>query len=324
MPVVTTAPDVGNRLRQARLDKGWSPERLGEEIGASKSSIDQWEYGNRYPSGIYFLPIYNALGITPNELLGMPRPDLPPQENPPPTPEPVRKKSAAHKDTEPFNPCNLKPFSKQSIADKDIESFISETHPRELYLIQYSSLNVNTLMQTFDQYALPKQKPQIFLLLKHIGVSPVTDDKARGYRQENVNWVEPYQFRKTRTQLETLLDIDNKLFQCDIHIRCYYAPPAMRAAYIGYPLNEKLRSLDQNRPASDKGPSNGLLSLSGYRHTGQKGGVEGKNNPLLHVRSNTPEGETYYNYFEETFMDLWNNSESGESVLRAIEAAENK
>ena len=49
---------VGWRIRKAREDAGLSQGDLGKRIGASRSSVSQWERGKAYPSNdalFYFL-----------------------------------------------------------------------------------------------------------------------------------------------------------------------------------------------------------------------------------------------------------------------------
>ena len=42
--------DFGRRLREARLELGWSQERLAQALGVSKFTVHRWEKGLHSPS----------------------------------------------------------------------------------------------------------------------------------------------------------------------------------------------------------------------------------------------------------------------------------
>lgn len=61
---------IGERLREARINKGLSQHQLGELMNVSKVSICGYEKGNRVPSNKNFLKLVEILEVTPDYLLG--------------------------------------------------------------------------------------------------------------------------------------------------------------------------------------------------------------------------------------------------------------
>ncbi len=62
-------PNVGERLKKAREDLGWTQERLATEAKISKSFLSDVERGERDMSAGYLLKVSNALGASLNYLL---------------------------------------------------------------------------------------------------------------------------------------------------------------------------------------------------------------------------------------------------------------
>lgn len=60
---------LGNKVRNARTDKGFSQAQLAHGIGKDQQSINRLERGNINPSYIYLLEVCEGLGITLSELL---------------------------------------------------------------------------------------------------------------------------------------------------------------------------------------------------------------------------------------------------------------
>ena len=283
----------GGRLRRFRKGKGYSQELLGQMVGGlTKSAVAQWEGGHNYPSREYLPLIASALGVTMNELLGTP--DDQGDE--------------------------IQVFPNQTWANDYIRAFIEKNKPSEIFLIQYSSSNVNEIIQEFFRYAPPKSSPQMYLLIKYPGIAEIDKPQIlEEYKQLGVNTVEAsLQYIKIKGQLGAFIHGDKIPPHVTVHIRCYHAPGAMRAVYIGHPRGEELRKLTK-RPTVRTEQGVGLLSMSMYRYTGRPGGVVGVGNPLIHVKSNSESGRLLCDFFEETFVDLWNDSREGKRVLTDIE-----
>lgn len=56
----------GEWLRQSRERKGWSGERLAEEVETSQGNISMYERGQRTPRREMVVRLANALGTAPN------------------------------------------------------------------------------------------------------------------------------------------------------------------------------------------------------------------------------------------------------------------
>lgn len=61
---------IGERIKQARLKKGYTQEQLGNIIGVSKVSVCCYENGSRTPTMAIFLKLSEALDITVDFMLG--------------------------------------------------------------------------------------------------------------------------------------------------------------------------------------------------------------------------------------------------------------
>src|SRR5947209_20107620 len=72
------------RLRRARILKGWSQAELAEQVGTSFEMVSRWERGVTVPSPRYQKRLYAVLGKTAEEL-GLMR-DLTDPFTPPPSP----------------------------------------------------------------------------------------------------------------------------------------------------------------------------------------------------------------------------------------------
>lgn len=60
------------RMRAARVDKGWTQGRLAAEVDVSVVSITAWERGLRAPEPPAFLALARGLDLEPAELLSPP------------------------------------------------------------------------------------------------------------------------------------------------------------------------------------------------------------------------------------------------------------
>lgn len=61
---------IGERVKQARINKNYTQEELGNIIGVSKVSVCGYETGNRTPTMAMFLKLSDALDVTVDYLLG--------------------------------------------------------------------------------------------------------------------------------------------------------------------------------------------------------------------------------------------------------------
>ena len=62
--------NLGEKIKEARLEKGYTQEKLGEKIESTGSYIGQIERGERNASVSKIIAILNALNISVDYLLG--------------------------------------------------------------------------------------------------------------------------------------------------------------------------------------------------------------------------------------------------------------
>lgn len=60
---------VGSRIKQIRMNKGYTLEAFGKLFNASKGNVQQWENGVSLPNKERLASISKIAGITVNELL---------------------------------------------------------------------------------------------------------------------------------------------------------------------------------------------------------------------------------------------------------------
>jgi transcriptional regulator with XRE-family HTH domain len=60
---------MGERIRRARLEKGWSLDQFAKALGLSKVSVWQWEQGSARPRTSRLTQVAQVLGISLRELL---------------------------------------------------------------------------------------------------------------------------------------------------------------------------------------------------------------------------------------------------------------
>jgi len=58
-----TEDSIGEKIRAARLQKGWTHRRLSAECGYTQQSIATWERGEQHPSPRALKAVGEALGI---------------------------------------------------------------------------------------------------------------------------------------------------------------------------------------------------------------------------------------------------------------------
>lgn len=61
--------DIGQRIKEKRIEKGLTQEKLSEMIGVGPSHMSHIESGSTVPSFEVFISILNALGCSADDLL---------------------------------------------------------------------------------------------------------------------------------------------------------------------------------------------------------------------------------------------------------------
>lgn len=62
--------NIGEAIRKARLDKGYSILKMAEIAQVTFNTVYRWEKGLSYPNVFNLIPIADALGLTLDELVG--------------------------------------------------------------------------------------------------------------------------------------------------------------------------------------------------------------------------------------------------------------
>ena len=62
--------NIGESIRKAREDRGYSRERLARKAGISQITIFQWEHGKFSPTIELLWRVADALNISLDELIG--------------------------------------------------------------------------------------------------------------------------------------------------------------------------------------------------------------------------------------------------------------
>jgi transcriptional regulator with XRE-family HTH domain len=269
------------RLSEIIKEQKIVQRELAEALNCAPGLINHWKKGKSLPKVLHLNAIAEYTGVSVDYLLG-------------------RTTLSQASDLGQM----VRIMKDQLEADEEIKDFIVRHNPKEIYLIQYSAINVSNILKLFRDTSC-----KIYLLVKHPG-------KVNDTADPNIDKVAPLQRNKILAHLETLLDADNMRGNPNAKIKCYWFPGAMRATYIGTPLGERLQKLDPNLTRTER--DIGLLSLSMYRYVEARAGVIGELNPLIHVYSNLESGKKLYHLFEETFLELWENSIPAEQVLDAI------
>ena len=63
------AAEIGKRIRELRLQHGWSQTELGRKIGVNKSVISFYELGTRFPTYENLLRICDVFNVTADYIL---------------------------------------------------------------------------------------------------------------------------------------------------------------------------------------------------------------------------------------------------------------
>lgn len=69
MKIIINKIAVGQRIRQIRINGGYTYDKFGDFFGASRGNIQAWEYGKALPNKERLANISKMAGITVNELL---------------------------------------------------------------------------------------------------------------------------------------------------------------------------------------------------------------------------------------------------------------
>ncbi len=88
---------TGKRIRQLRLEKGWSQAKLGKEVGLNGRSVRDWELGASLPSSKTLKKLSVLLNTSANYILGL-----------------TDKETLRLDELCPMTNCGLKPFYKPS------------------------------------------------------------------------------------------------------------------------------------------------------------------------------------------------------------------
>ena len=62
---------IGERIKQLRLEKGWTQEVLAKLLGVSRLAVARWETGERRPRKKYLDKLAEVFGVSMEELLGV-------------------------------------------------------------------------------------------------------------------------------------------------------------------------------------------------------------------------------------------------------------
>ena len=61
------------RVKELRLERGYSQEELGRLLGVKKQTVTHWEAGNNYPNSDTLVKMANLLDVSTDYLLGINR-----------------------------------------------------------------------------------------------------------------------------------------------------------------------------------------------------------------------------------------------------------
>ena len=62
---------IGKRIKELRLEKGLSLQKLANEIGVDKHTVIFWEQEINEPKASYIVKLAEFLGVTADYLLGL-------------------------------------------------------------------------------------------------------------------------------------------------------------------------------------------------------------------------------------------------------------
>ena len=76
--------DLGSRIRQQRMQHGWSQEKLAELMGVSRQAVTKWETGRSAPTADKLYELAQLFGTTVDLLMPPASPEPPAPPAPPP------------------------------------------------------------------------------------------------------------------------------------------------------------------------------------------------------------------------------------------------
>ena len=63
--------NIGDTIRELRLEKGLTQSQLGKEIEVSQKAIDYWERSVNEPKASYIIKLAKYFGVSADYLLGL-------------------------------------------------------------------------------------------------------------------------------------------------------------------------------------------------------------------------------------------------------------
>lgn len=60
---------IGDKIKEQRLKKGWTQERLAQLLNVSRPAVSSWEVGRNYPDLETIIAISDLFGISLDKLL---------------------------------------------------------------------------------------------------------------------------------------------------------------------------------------------------------------------------------------------------------------
>lgn len=55
---------LGDKIKELRLDKGYTQQRLAQLVGVSQKAVDYWERSVNEPKASYIIALVNVFGIS--------------------------------------------------------------------------------------------------------------------------------------------------------------------------------------------------------------------------------------------------------------------
>ena len=62
--------NIGKRIKELRIGKGLTQEKLADQLGVTYQSVSKWENGVTYPDLSLIVPLSGILKVSTDELLG--------------------------------------------------------------------------------------------------------------------------------------------------------------------------------------------------------------------------------------------------------------
>ncbi|MBO5925736.1 MAG: helix-turn-helix transcriptional regulator [Clostridia bacterium] len=55
---------VGEKIKELRIDKGWSQAQLGKMVNVSQKAVDYWERNVNEPKASYLIALVHVFGLS--------------------------------------------------------------------------------------------------------------------------------------------------------------------------------------------------------------------------------------------------------------------